>query len=162
MAEEEGRGEILARGSTVVSQRPAAGGGRVKTQSPYLDEEGWLHTGDLGHFDAEGDLWVTGRASERIVTGGVTVEPGEIEATLLHHPDVNEIAIVGSPDAEWGERVVAVVVPAVADRPPTLPQLLEFTRSRLGPAKRPRELRIVESLPRTSNGKLDRLRLRDL
>lgn len=146
-AEAGGSGEILVRGPTVAT--------------PYLDDDGWLHTGDLGYMDDKGDLWVTGRDSDRIVSGGVTVEPGEVEAVLVQHPEVREVVVVGSPDGEWGERLVAVVVPEDVSRPPTLPDLLEFTRSRLGPAKRPRELKIVQSLPRTANGKLDRRRLRD-
>ncbi len=145
-ADAGGSGEILVRGPTVAT--------------PYLDNDGWLHTGDIGHMDDEGDLWVTGRKSDRIVTGGVTLEPAEVEAVIVHHPKVREVAIVGRMDAEWGERLVAVVVPEDVSRPPTLPDLLEFARSRLGPAKRPRELKIVPSLPRTANGKLDRHRLR--
>lgn len=147
-ADAGGSGEILVRGPTVATS--------------YLDDDGWLHTGDIGYMDDEGDLWVTGRKSDRIVTGGVTLEPAEVEAVIVHHPKVREVAIVGSMDAEWGERLVAVVVPEDVSRPPTLSDLLEFTRSRLGPAKRPRELKIVPSLPRTANGKLDRHRLRDV
>ena len=156
----EGRGEILVRGPTVADgplREPESDG-----TSPHVDGEGWLHTGDLGYLDAEGDLWITGRASFRIVTGGITVEPGEVETVLMCHPGVREVAVLGCPDPEWGERVVALIVPEDPLWPPTLPELLEFTRSRLGSAKRPRELRVVASLPRTALGKLDRRRIGSL
>ncbi len=158
--EGKGRGAILVRGPTIVSNLPAEsiGDGSCRP-STFLDDEGWLHTGDLGYIDAEGDLWVTGRTSARILTGGVTVEPAEIEQILSRYPGVAEVAVVGSPDPEWGQRIVAIVVPADSKRPPTLPELFEFSRSRLASTKRPRELRIVESMPRTSSGKLDRTRL---
>jgi O-succinylbenzoic acid--CoA ligase len=148
---------------------PIVGGsGTIRVRGPTLapgsslTETGWLDTGDLGHFDADGDLWVTGRASDRIVTGGVRVEPIEVEAVLEAHPSAREVAVVGVPDVEWGERIVAVVVPEDSERPPTLEGLLEFSRSRLASSKRPRSLTIVSELPRTTNGKLDRARLRGL
>ena len=125
-------------------------------------DAGWLATGDLGHLDADGDLWITGRASERIVTGGVRVEPIEIETVLEACPFAREVAVLGVPDPKWGERIVAIVVPEDADRPPSLEELLDFSRSRLAAPKRPRGLRIVSELPRTPMGKLDRARLRSL
>ena len=96
------------------------------------------------------------------MTGGVRVEPIEVEAVLEVHPSAREVAVVGVPDVEWGERIVAVVVPEDSERPPTLEELLEFSRSRLASSKRPRSLTIVSELPRTTNGKLDRARLRSL
>ncbi|MEX1256311.1 MAG: AMP-binding protein [Gemmatimonadota bacterium] len=160
-AGEDGTGEILVRGPTVVkglARGPSKGKG-VRAASVFVDSDGWLHTGDLGRLDGEGDLWVVGRLSDRIVTGGVTVEPAEVEVVLHRHPGVADVAVAGAPDKEWGERVVAVVVPADPAAPPTLPDLLDFSRGRLASAKRPRELRLVESLPRNPNGKLDRKRL---
>ncbi len=143
----EGNGEILVRGPTVAADP---------------DEDGWLHTGDTGYLDGEGDLWVTGRASERIVTGGITVEPAEVERILAEHPSVRDVAVLGTRDSEWGERIVAAIVPEPGREPPTLAELLEFSRSRLAPAKRPRELRLLTSLPRNASGKVDRAGLRDL
>jgi O-succinylbenzoic acid--CoA ligase len=141
-------GEILVRGPTVASAALGA------------TEDGWLVTGDLGRLDSEGDLWVTGRVSDRIVTGGVTVEPGEVESVLAHHTGVADVAVIGEPDETWGERIVAVVVPKNPSRPPSLDDLLQIARDRLVPAKRPRGIRLVDSLPRNANGKLDRGRLR--
>lgn len=137
-------GEIWVRGPTVPRE---------------LCVDGWLRTGDLGRRDGEGDLWITGRISERIITGGVTVFPAEVEAVLLGHAAVREVAVFGAPDAEWGERIVALVVPEDPARPPDLPALLEYARPRLAPARRPREVRIAAAIPRTPTGKPDRTRL---
>lgn len=137
-------GEIWVRGRTVPRE---------------LCVDGWLRTGDLGWKDGEGDLWITGRISERIITGGVTVSPAEVESVLLGHSAVREVAVFGAPDREWGERIVAMVVPEDPARPPDLPALLEYASPRLAPAKRPREVRIVAAIPRTPTGKPDRTRL---
>ena len=138
-------GEILVRGPTV-----ALTGAR---------NHGWLATGDLGRVDVDGDLWVVGRSSERIVTGGVTVEPAEVEAALQAHPGIAEVVVIGEADETWGERIVAVLVPRDPLRPPSLDDLVEFCRDSLGSAKRPRGLRLVDALPRNANGKVDRNRL---
>lgn len=135
--------------------RPSAG--------VYLDRDGVLHTGDLGRIDADGDIWVTGRLSTRIVTGGVTVDPGEVEDALGAHPDIAEVAVVGVPDPEWGERIVAVIVPRDPSGPPlTAAALLVWARPYLAPPKRPRGVRCVDALPRNANGKVDRAALRGL
>jgi len=156
----DGVGEIWVRGPTV-ALLPRRVPGRVPSSSasPHVDAEGWLHTGDLGRRDDEGRLWITGRSSHRIVTGGVTLEPEEVAAALAGHPGILEVAVTGAPDPEWGERVVAVVVPRDPASPPTLEDLLVYARERLAPAKRPRELRIREALPRNANGKVDRSQL---
>lgn len=144
-------GEILVRGPTV---------------SPgYLDGEpvapgGWLRTGDAGRVDEEGHLWVTGRLSERIVTGGTTVHPSEIEEALRDHPGVEDVAALGVPDPEWGEVVGAAVVPAGAD--PDREELERHCRERLSTPRRPRRWALLEELPRLPGGKADRRALRDL
>ncbi len=144
-------GEILVRGPTVAGALPGNG--------PSLDEEGWLHTGDLGHLDADGDLWITGRLSDRIVSGGVTVDPGEVEEALREHPAVAAAVVAGIPDSEWGERLVALIVAVETEAPPDRAQLLEHVRARLSAAKRPRTIHIVEELPLNANGKVDRSRV---
>ena len=103
-----------------------------------------------------GRLVVHGRAGDAIRTGGETVWPEEVEAVLAAHPKVADVAVAGVPDAEWGTRVVAWVVPADASDPPSLEELREHSRERLARFKAPRELRIVEALPRTASGKLRR------
>ncbi|MDP2480248.1 MAG: hypothetical protein Q8W49_07090, partial [Candidatus Palauibacterales bacterium] len=135
--------------------------------------DGWLRTGDAGRLDDGGRLWVTGRLSNRIVSGGVTVDPSEVESVLRDHPGVREAAVVGLPDPEWGERVVAAVVPSAAHGGPAdgdpsaavgaLEAALEaHCRGRLASAKRPRRLAVVEGLPRNPNGKVDRAAVRSL
>jgi len=158
-------GEILVRGDTVVRLPPLPGagsgrpGGGARPASVFLDSDRWLHTGDLGRIDEDGDLWIVGRLSERIVSGGVTVEPREVEEVLIRHPGIVDVAVIAAADPEWGERVVAVVVPKDVDHPPTLESVLDFSRERLAAAKRPREIRLVGELPRTPAGKVDRVRL---
>jgi o-succinylbenzoate---CoA ligase len=156
--DESGVGEILVRGPTVAPLPPWVEGPRPA--AVCVDGHGWLHTGDLGRIDDEGDLWVVGRSSDRIVTGGVTVEPGEVVAVLLEHPQVREAAVLGLPDPEWGERIAAAVVPLDPDAPPSLAELSGFCRDRLASARRPRVFCVLQALPRNTHGKVDRQALR--
>jgi acyl-CoA synthetase (AMP-forming)/AMP-acid ligase II len=126
---------------------------------PVVD--GWLHTGDLGRLDEHAHLRVTGRLSDRIISGGVNVDPSEVEAVVRRHPAVLDASVLGLPDPEWGERVaVAVVLASGASL--TRDEILDFTRPHLSPPKRPRALAVVRALPRNANGKVDRERLRGL
>jgi O-succinylbenzoic acid--CoA ligase len=118
--------------------------------------DGWLRTGDLGELDAEGRLIVHGRADDAIRTGGETVWPDEVEAVLRSLPGVADVAVVGVPDDEWGQRVAAWIVPADPAEPPTLDELRERCRERLARFKAPREMILVDALPRTPSGKLRR------
>jgi O-succinylbenzoic acid--CoA ligase len=120
---------------------------------------GWFVTPDLGELN-DGRLRVLGRADDVINTGGEKVVAGVVTAVLRDHPGVADAAVIGLPDAEWGERVTAVVVPADPDTPVTLPQLRAFCRDRLAPYAAPRDLRLVERLPLLPNGKTDLMRLR--
>ena len=122
--------------------------------------DGWLRTGDLGHLDGDRRLWVRGRADDVIRTGAETVWPDEVETVLRSHAQVADVAVAGRPDREWGAHVVAWVVPANPLNPPTLEQLREHCREGLARFKAPRNLHIVETLPRTANGKLRRSVLR--
>lgn len=149
-----GEGEVLVRG-------PAVSPGVVGSPQPLTDPDGWLRTGDLGRLDDEGHLWITGRRSDRIVTGGVTVDPGEVEAVLRLAPDVEDAAVVGVLDREWGEVVAAAVVPAAGGGLDT-GRLERLVRERLSAAKRPRRIVAVDSIPRNANGKVDRDRVREL
>lgn len=139
---------------TVVDGKVAVDGPAV---SPGYDGEpsrqGPLVTNDLGFFDDAGRLVVTGRADDVIITGGVNVHPAAVEAVLATHPDVVEVAVVGSPDAEWGERVTAVIVarPGLSGE-----DLAAHARSGLTGAQVPREWRMVPSIPLLRNGKPDR------
>ena len=112
--------------------------------------DGWYHTGDLGSLDEEGYLSIVGRARDVIRTGGETVAPGEVEAALATHPGVREVAVVGVPDADWGEVVCAVVVPEPRSADSLgLDALRAHTATQLASFKQPRRLEIVDELPRT-------------
>ena len=115
--------------------------------------DGWLPTGDLGELRADG-LVVRGRRDEMIVSGGENVWPTAVEAVLDRHPAVREAAVIGRADEEWGHRVVALVVPADPAHPPTLEALRAAVREELPAAAAPRELELVDRLPRSALGKL--------
>ena len=148
-----GDGELLVRGATMASRYVGEKG------APLVDVEGWHHTGDVGRLDEDGDLWITGRRIDRIVTGGVTVEAAEVEEVMRGHPGVVDVCVVALPDPEWGERVCAWVV--AADPPPCAEDLDAYARGRLSPAKRPRRYHIGAALPLNPNGKVDRNAVRE-
>jgi O-succinylbenzoic acid--CoA ligase len=120
------------------------------------DAAGWLATGDAGHWDPDGRLRVEGRLSELIISGGENVWPQAVEGILGRQPGVAEVAVGGRPDPDWGERVVAWVVPADPGSPPTLDRLRSAVREELAPFAAPRELVLVEALPKTALGKVRR------
>jgi long-chain acyl-CoA synthetase len=156
------------------AELPAGEVGEVAVDGPtvmtgYLDcpEEtaetlrgGWLHTGDLGRFDTSGHLTLVDRAKDLLITGGYNVYPREVEDVLLTDPTVQEVAVLGAPDAEWGERVVAFVVPAPGSEldPEALDRLClqEIARH-----KRPREYHEMAALPRNAAGKILKRELRE-
>lgn len=151
------RGEILVRGEMVM---------RAYRLSPIrsadvIDADGWLRTGDIGVVDAVGRVHVTDRLKDLVITGGVNVSPTEVEAALAHHPDVHDVCVVGVPDDEWGELVVAFVVPRAGARPPSIEALRAFGRQMLSGPKLPRAARAVDVIPRTASGKPLRRLLRD-
>jgi O-succinylbenzoic acid--CoA ligase len=119
------------------------------------DPDGWFPTGDLGRI-LDGRLEVHGRAGDLIISGGENVWPAAVEAALLAHPQVAEVAVVGAADPEWGQRVVAIVVPTDWAAPPPLEDLRERARAVLAPYALPKELRVVRTLPRTTSGKVRR------
>jgi O-succinylbenzoic acid--CoA ligase len=145
----ERSGRVLIRGPMLMT------GYRLR---PDLSEEavvdGWLRTSDLGRWDGR-RLVVHGRVDDVIVCGGEKVVAGAVAMVLVDHPAVREAAVVGVPDEEWGQRVVAVVVPA-AD-PPTLQALRDWVGERAGAANAPTRLVVVDEMPRLPSGKLDRL-----
>lgn len=123
--------------------------------------DGWLHTGDLGYRSCEGFLFLVDRLQDRIITGGENVYPQEVERVLLMHPGIGEVAVVGMPDAVWGHRVHAAIVPKEVGTV-TKQQVVELARAHLASYKIPRSIEFVDELPRTATGKLARGRLRDL
>jgi long-chain acyl-CoA synthetase len=124
---------------------------------------GPLHTlGDLGHLDADGYLFLHSRRSDLVLSGGVNIYPAEVEAVLLSHPDLDDAAVFGVPDDDWGQRVHALVVPGPGADRQGLPARLEaYCRERLAGYKVPRAFELRGSLPRTSAGKLAKPRLQE-
>jgi o-succinylbenzoate---CoA ligase len=139
------QGEILVQGPTV-----APG---------VADEDGWLHTGDLGRIDEDGFLYVEDRLGDLIITGGENVVPAEVEEVLLRHDDVMDAAAIGRPDAEWQEAVVAVVVPRSGSELDA-EALRRHCAADLASFKVPKRFEFVSALPRTASGKLVRRALR--
>lgn len=118
-----------------------------------IDDEGWVHTGDLGYLDDDDYLFLHGRTGDMIIRGGENVLPDEVEAVLYDHPDVLEAAVVGLPSEEWGERVAAAAV-VRPDAAASGDDLVAHARERLAPFKRPEFVHLMDELPRTSTGKL--------
>ncbi len=116
--------------------------------------DGWFRTGDLGSLDGDGYLRISGRAKELIITGGYNVYPREVEEVLRAHPAVADAAVTGAPSAEWGETVVAFVVPVEAAGPALRADLVAWCAARLAPYKRPRDVRWVDGIPRNALGKV--------
>jgi O-succinylbenzoic acid--CoA ligase len=147
-------GEITVRGPVVTP-----GYWRRPDLTARALRDGWLWTGDLGYLDEDGYLTVLDRRDDLIVTGGENVYPAEVEAVLLAHPAVAEAAVVGIPDVEWGQRVVAAVVlrPGATVR---AADLASWCRERLAGYKVPRAFRFVSELPRTESGKVQRWAVR--
>jgi acyl-CoA synthetase (AMP-forming)/AMP-acid ligase II len=146
-------GEVVVRGQILMSgywNQPEA---TAKTL-----RNGWLHTGDIGTFDDDGFLYLLDRSNDMIISGGFNVYPREVEDALLEHPAIKEAAVVGTPDATWGEAVEAVV----AVREPVDPEaVLTWLRPRLAGSKRPRALHIRAELPKSSAGKILRRSVRE-
>lgn len=146
-------GEICARGPHIMS-----GYWRRPDETAAALKGGWLHTGDLGRFDEDGMLSIVGRLKEMIITGGFNVFPREVEDALVSHPSVAEAAVAGVPDPQWGERVVAFVVPA-SDVSVDLDTLVEHVRALKGPVQTPKQISLVKHMPLTPVGKIDKQQL---
>jgi acyl-CoA synthetase (AMP-forming)/AMP-acid ligase II len=147
-------GEIVCRGDVVMSgywNNPDATAATLK--------DGWLHTGDMGSFDARGHLTLRDRSKDVVISGGSNIYPREVEEALLEHPDVVEAGVVGAPDAEWGEIVVAFVV---TDGTHVDPAALDAHLSeRIARFKRPKRYEFIDALPKNSYGKVLKRDLRE-
>jgi acyl-CoA synthetase (AMP-forming)/AMP-acid ligase II len=122
---------------------------------------GWLHTGDVGSFDDDGYLTLRDRSKDLIISGGMNIYPREVEESLLRHADVRAVSVVGRPDAEWGEAVVAFVVAADIATPPPTDELDQVCLDHIARFKRPKEYRFVDALPTNNYGKVLKRELRD-
>ena len=142
------QGELCTRGPAVFAgyhNNPEATAEALK--------DGWFHTGDLGHVDAQGFVFITGRASDMYISGGSNIYPREIEEVLLTHPAVDEVAVLGVPDAKWGEAGVAVVVPT-AGAGVDQEELLSYVEGRIARYKIPRRVFFWKELPKSGYGKV--------
>ena len=151
-------GEIEVRGPHVFSgywQRPEA------TREAFDADGWWFRTGDLGLRDTDGYFQITGRARELIISGGFNVYPREVEEVLATHPGVAEVAVLGLPDPDFGEQVVAVVVPAAGPPAPDAQALVDWCKDRLASFKKPRRVVFVDALPRNALGKVQKHMLRE-
>jgi fatty-acyl-CoA synthase len=125
-----------------------------------LDADNWLRTGDAGYMDSDGYLYIHDRIKDMIISGGENIYPAEVESAICDHPDVAEVAVVGVPDAQWGEAVKAIVV-MKSGKKATPADIIGFTRTRIAGFKTPKSVEFIEALPRNASGKILRRHLRD-
>jgi len=148
-------GEILTRGPNVMV-------GYYKDPEATAEalKGGWLHTGDLGRLDDEGFLYIVDRKKDMIITGGENVYPREIEEILYSHPKILEAAVIGLPDATWGEKIHAVIVLKDGQYMEEK-EVIEYCKARLASFKKPKSVEFVDRLPRSPAGKVLKRVLRD-
>jgi long-chain acyl-CoA synthetase len=146
-------GEVCVRGEVVMK-------GYWNDEPATADalRDGWLHTGDVGSLDADGFLTLLDRSKDLIISGGSNIYPREVEEALLEHPAVAEVSVVGAPDPDWGEVVVAYVV---TRGPVTEAELGEHCLQRIARFKRPKRWRFVAELPKNHYGKVLKTELRE-
>jgi long-chain acyl-CoA synthetase len=154
-------GEVLVRGPSVMR-----GYWRNDEATARTLANGWLHTGDVGALDADGFLTLKDRSKDLVITGGANVYPREVEEALLAHPDVAEAAVLGRPHDDWGEEVVACVVPRTALRGDAARREFENTLdahclARMARFKRPRAYYVLDELPKNATGKVLKTELRE-
>lgn len=148
-------GEIIIKGPTVT---PGYWGNPEATAETIRD--GWLHTGDLGYLDEDGFLYVSGRKKDMIISGGMNIYPAEVEDVVRRHEAVHDVAVIGVPDERWGESVCAVIQPvpgATIDRE----EILALCRERLASFKKPTRIELLDELPKTISGKVQKYVLRE-
>ena len=141
-------GEIWIKGGNVMS-----GYWKAPQATAAVLEDGWFRSGDMGHLDEDGYLWVDGRSKDMIISGGENIYPAEIENILIESPDIAEASVIGKPDPRWGEIVVAVVVPKSGHQV-ARDQVLGMLEGRIARFKHPKEVVIVQALPKTALGKI--------
>jgi acyl-CoA synthetase (AMP-forming)/AMP-acid ligase II len=120
---------------------------------------GWLHTGDIGVFTEEGDIYIVDRKKDMILSGDENVYPAEVEEVLYSHPSVLEAAVIGVPDKKWGETVKGIVVLKPGARA-TEEEIIEFCKERLSSYKKPTSIDFLAQLPRNPSGKVLKTKLR--
>ena len=146
-------GELVVRGPNIFQgywNRPDASAEALRG--------GWFHTGDLAMQDDEGFYYIVDRKKDMLISGGENIYPTEVEQVLYRHPNVQEVAVIGMPDERWGEVPVAIIAPA--GEPPTLEDIQAYCADRLARFKTPKDVIIVEALPRNATGKVLKRELR--
>ncbi|MFS0823890.1 class I adenylate-forming enzyme family protein [Bacillus sp. 1P02SD] len=148
--------------------------GEIVVKAPYVMERyhnmpektnetivnGWLHTGDIGKMDDEGYVYLLDRKNDMIVTGGLNVYSTEVENIIQKFPGIKQVAVIGVPHFDWGEQIIALVVPD-PNKPPLKDDLLSYCKINLAKYKQPKEIKFVSELPLTSYGKLDKKKMRE-
>ncbi|GKS94975.1 AMP-binding protein [Acidovorax sp. SUPP2825] len=151
------RGELCTRGYSVMHgywDDPA------KTREA-IDDAGWMHTGDLATMDAEGYVNIVGRIKDMVIRGGENVYPREIEEFLYRHPQVQDVQVVGVPDARYGEELCAWIIPKPGTAAPTEDDIRAFCKGQIAHYKVPRYIRFVAEFPMTVTGKIQKFKIRD-
>ncbi len=151
-----GEGQLQVRADTLFD-----GYLGLEDASAGVLEDGWFSTGDLGRIDTEGFVYLTGRASDLVISGGMNVYPAEVENVLVGHPGVRECVVLGMPDQRWGEAVTAVVVPEEGARLDG-GELIAHARLQLASYKKPQRIYVWDELPRNASQKVDKRRIREL
>ncbi len=149
-------GEIVARGPRVMT---GYWKDEEKTEKT-IDKDGWVHTSDMGYRDEDGYFYLGGRATDIIIRAGENISPEEIENVLHSYPKIDEVAVIGVPDEEWGEQPMAVVVLKKGETA-TPEEIMEYCRAKLASYKRPRSVVFVDELPRNPMGKILKRVLRE-
>ena len=151
------QGEVLVRGYSVMKgywDMP------VKT-AEAIDEEGWMHTGDLGMMDDDCYVMITGRIKDMVIRGGENLYPREIEEFLYSHPDISDVQVIGVPDEKYGEELMAWIIMNDGAEPLTAESLREFSEGHLARHKIPRYVHIVTEYPMTLSGKVRKVEMRE-
>jgi len=149
-------GEIVLRGPNVMM-----GYYNLPEETEKALKDGWYYSGDMGYADDEGFIYIADRKKDIIISGAENIIPKEVEEILYTHPDVLKVGVFGVPDAKWGERVVAAILPR-GGRIPTLEEIREHAKKHLAGYKIPREIMIVDKLPEASVGKVQKQKLRKM
>ncbi|MGQ9572568.1 MAG: class I adenylate-forming enzyme family protein [Dehalococcoidia bacterium] len=149
-------GEIVAKGARLMT-----GYWKREEETAQALADGWLHTGDVGWMDEDGYLFITGRTKDLIIRGGENIAPGEIETVLQQYPKIEDAAVIGVPDVEWGEEVKAIVQLKPGETA-TAEEIIQYTKTRLASFKAPKYVAFVDELPRNYLGKVLKTELRKL